>query len=174
MRVTPLGAYFADDLSLVVEQADLSAQVTHSHMEGRVGAIAVAVAAALACRSRDAQVRPDQYNFLNNVLRFIPASEVAENVRRARDLPAGSSLEIAVATLGNGYNVTAQDTVAFALWCAAQQLDNYEEAFWLTVEGLGDRDTTCAIVGGIVACYTGLEGIPEEWLRSREQLHTSN
>jgi len=41
---------------------------------------------------------------------------------------------------------------------------------WATVSALGDRDTTCAIVGGIVACYTGVVGIPPDWLAAREPL----
>jgi ADP-ribosylglycohydrolase len=75
-----------------------------------------------------------------------------------------------VAALGNGTGVSAQDTVPFALWCAGQRLGSFEEALWLTVSGLGDRDTTCAIVGGIVALYAGSEAIPAEWLQSRESL----
>src|SRR5262245_63984537 len=66
--------------------------------------------------------------------------------------------------------LTAPGTVPFALWCAAQHLDDYEEALWLTVSGLGDRDTTCAIAGGIVACCTGAEGIPAAWRAAREPL----
>jgi ADP-ribosylglycohydrolase len=50
MRVAPLGAYFADDLDLVVTEARRSAEVTHAHHEGIAGAIAVAVAAAWAWR----------------------------------------------------------------------------------------------------------------------------
>ncbi|HEY9611981.1 ADP-ribosylglycohydrolase family protein [Allocoleopsis sp.] len=45
-----------------------------------------------------------------------------------------------LAVLGNGDRISAQDTVPFALWCAAQHLDNYQEALWLTVKGLGDRE----------------------------------
>lgn len=41
---------------------------------------------------------------------------------------------------------------------------------WATVSGLGDRDTTCAIVGGIVALRVGLAGLPSEWLSHREPL----
>jgi ADP-ribosylglycohydrolase len=70
-------------------------------------------------------------------------------------------VQTAAALLGNGSLISAQDTVPFALWCAAGHLDDYEEALWTTVSGLGDRDTTCAIAGGIVACYTGVEGIPD-------------
>lgn len=44
------------------------------------------------------------------------------------------------------------------------------QALWLTVGGLGDRDTTCAIVGGIVACYTGSAAIPPAWRDAREPL----
>ena len=47
----------------------------------------------------------------------------------------------------------------FALWCAARHIDNYEEALWATVSGLGDRDTTCAIVGGVVTLATGRRAI---------------
>ena len=79
-------------------------------------------------------------------------------------------METAVQRLGNGTAVTAPDTVPFALWCAAARLTSYEEALWATVSGLGDRDTTCAIVGGIVAMYAGVESIPAEWLEHREQI----
>jgi ADP-ribosylglycohydrolase len=58
------------------------------------------------------------------------------------------------------------------LWCASQRFANFEEALWLTVSGLGDRDTTCAIVGGIVAMFTGVAGIPAEWQANREPLPT--
>jgi hypothetical protein len=39
-----------------------------------------------------------------------------------------------------------------------------------TVAGMGDRDTTCAIVGGIVALSAGRESIPRAWLSAREPL----
>src|SRR4051794_23069576 len=59
MRVAPLGAYFADDLGEVVEQARASAEVTHAHPEGQAGAIAVAVAAAWAWHARNRpELRP--------------------------------------------------------------------------------------------------------------------
>ncbi len=52
MRVAPLGAYYADDLSTLVEQARASAEVTHAHPEGQAGAIATALAAAWAWNHR--------------------------------------------------------------------------------------------------------------------------
>lgn len=72
--------------------------------------------------------------------------------------------------LGNGANVTAQDTVPFTVWAAARCLDNYPAGICTCVEAGEDVDTTSAIVGGIVAGYTGRAGIPEGWLSSREPL----
>ena len=72
--------------------------------------------------------------------------------------------------LGTGSKVTAADTVPFSLWCAARHLGDYEEALWTTVSGLGDRDTTCAIVGGIVALSCDPTVIPAAWFAAREPL----
>jgi ADP-ribosylglycohydrolase len=41
---------------------------------------------------------------------------------------------------------------------------------WDTVSILGDRDTTCAIVGGILALRTGRDLIPADWLAATETL----
>ncbi|MCP4245443.1 MAG: ADP-ribosylglycohydrolase family protein, partial [bacterium] len=50
--------------------------------------------------------------------------------------------------------------------------DDYVEAMWATVAAGGDRDTTCAIVGGIVACRVDADAIPESWRQAREPLPT--
>ena len=82
----------------------------------------------------------------------------------------GTPVHAAVSVLGNGSRVTAQDTVPFALWSATCHLNDYEEALWATVSGLGDRDTTCAIVGGVVVMQSGLRSIPKQWLHCREPI----
>jgi len=80
------------------------------------------------------------------------------------------SVAEAAYALGNGAQVLAQDTVPFALWVAATHLDDYPAAILACVEAGGDIDTTSAIVGGIVAAHTGVDGIPAEWLAAREPL----
>ncbi len=169
MRVTPVGAYFADDLHAVVENAAKSSDVTHAHPEAAAGAIAVAVGAALAAQAAGGPY-PDRQEFLDLVLPHVPSSVVREKVRHARGLDRSASVELAMSVLGSGHDISAQDTCPFALWCAGGHLDNYEEALWLTVSGLGDRDTTCAIVGGIVALSAGAASIPGAWVTSREPL----
>jgi ADP-ribosylglycohydrolase len=59
--------------------------------------------------------------------------------------------------------------VPFSLWCALRHPDDFREALWATVSGLGDRDTTCAIVGGLVALRSPP---PAEWVAAREGLPT--
>ena len=63
MRSAPVGAFFAENLEEVVDQADRSAIVTHAHREGRAGAIAVALAAAqaLLCRGDPERFRASVY-----------------------------------------------------------------------------------------------------------------
>jgi ADP-ribosylglycohydrolase len=170
MRVAPVGAYFAAEVEAAAENAARSAEVTHAHPEGIAGGIAVAVAAAYAWRFGSSGQLPARHEFNDQVLSSIPDSEVRHGAAQARDLPAGLPIREVVNRLGNGSRVSAMDTVPFALWCAGEQLNNYEEAIWLTLSGGGDADTTCAMVGGIVVAYTGLDAVPAKWLDHREAL----
>ncbi|HWO67584.1 MAG TPA: ADP-ribosylglycohydrolase family protein [Umezawaea sp.] len=97
------------------------------------------------------------------------AGQVRDGVVRARELLGVGSAE-AAHELGNGSRVTAQDTVPFTLWVAATHLADYPTAITACVRAGGDIDTTSAIVGGIVAAHTGVDGIPPEWLAAREPL----
>lgn len=169
MRVGPLGAYFADiDLKDVAEQARQSAETTHTHPEGIAGAIAIAVAAALAWRTRGNT--PTRKAFLDAILPYVPNSITSANIRRACDFADGITVALVAPVLGTGLQVSSQDTVPFSLWCAGEWLNDYEEAMWQTVSGMGDRDTTCAIVGSIVAMHVGEKGIPAAWRSAREPL----
>jgi ADP-ribosylglycohydrolase len=169
MRVAPLGAYFADDPARAAAQAARSAVVTHAHPEGVAGAVAVAAAAAHAARLYG-QPPPFCADFLALILPHVPSGAVADGLRLAATLPPETTVREAARLLGCGYNATAPDTVPFALWCAGQHLGDYEEALRLTASGLGDIDTTCAIVGGIVALSAGAGSIPNTWIAAREPL----
>jgi ADP-ribosylglycohydrolase len=173
MRVGPLGAWYADSTRRAAAQARATAEVTHAHPEGIAGAVAVAVAAALAARARLDGDRPEPARWLAAVTAALdPAGEVHAGVRRAAAL-LGRPADTAAAALGNGSRVTAQDTVPFTLWVAATHLDDYPTAIRVCVEAGGDVDTTAAIVGAVVAAYTGVGtpgGVPDGWLAAREPL----
>ncbi|WP_406286710.1 ADP-ribosylglycohydrolase family protein [Embleya sp. NBC_00896] len=163
MRVAPLGAWFADDLDAVVEQAALSAAVTHTHPEGIAGAVAVAVAAAGAVTLR----RPSAGEFVTYVRARTPVGLVRERLGAALDLVDRQDARAVGRILGNGRQVSAPDTVPFAVWSAARHLDDYAAAFWDTASAGGDVDTTCAIVGGIVGARAEL---PAGWAARVEEL----
>jgi ADP-ribosylglycohydrolase len=168
MRVAPVGAYFADDLDALVDHARASAEVTHAHPDGQAGAVAAALGAAYACLWREDRGQVDGKGLLDFVLDRTPPSATREMIERAAQIGAHEPVEVAMWSLGTGSKVTAADTVPFSLWCAARHLGDYEEALWTTVSGLGDRDTTCAIVGGIVALSCDRAAIPAAWLAARE------
>ncbi|MFE3193621.1 ADP-ribosylglycohydrolase family protein [Nocardia sp. NPDC059240] len=176
MRVAPLGAFYADDPETAVTQAIRSAEVTHSHPEGIIGAVAVAVAAATAGQARLAGIRPTPEQFLTTVLDRLDDGDTTRRIARARAL-LGAPYEQVATELGTGIQVTAQDTVPFTLWVAANHLANYRSAVATCVAAGGDTDTTSAIVGGIVATHTGIAnhtggpgGLPDTWLSAREPL----
>jgi ADP-ribosylglycohydrolase len=118
---------------------------------------------------RDAAGEPTSA-LLEAVIDHTPEGKTREGLAVARRLPLGESVRSAAEVLGNGSLVVSFDTVPFALWCAARHLARYEEALWATVAGLGDRDTTCAIVGSIVALAVGRDRLPAAWLAAREPL----
>jgi ADP-ribosylglycohydrolase len=78
--------------------------------------------------------------------------------------------ETAAYFLGNGREVAAHNTVPFTIWAAARHLPDFEQAIWSTASVGGDVDTTCAIVGGIIAAGAGAGRLPAAWLRAAEPL----
>lgn len=173
MRVAPLGAYFAGDLSRAVEAARASAIVTHTHSEGVAGTIAVAIAAGAAWQLRDEDPPARAARMFEAVLDSTPESQVRRGILIASQTPAAVPVEAVAKALGNGALVTAADTVPFALWCAAQHPDDFIRSLTLTISGGGDCDTNAAIVGGIVALSVGGDGIPVDWRREKEPFPAS-
>ena len=166
MRVAPLGAYFADDPGRAASEAVLSAEVTHTHPEGVAGAVAIAVAAALA--AGEPGLRGE--DFLDEVAERTPPGLVRDGIGNAMTLLHLEDPRSAAASLGNGRYISAPDTVPFTLWVVAKHPEDFAAAFWATACVGGDVDTTCAIVGGVIAARVGLDGIPDEWLERCEAL----
>ena len=153
----------------MITQARLSAEVTHAHPESIAGTIAVASAATLAWQLRLDEGMSRQ-KFLDQVIACVPESNVRDKLILARDLDGNESITHVAAILGNGQNAAVQTTVPFALWCASDFRKSFEDTIWQTLEGQGDCDTICAIVGGITAMRVGIEGIPLTWQQSCEPI----
>jgi ADP-ribosylglycohydrolase len=154
MRSAVVGAYFAGDLDRTAEQTAKHAEITHAHEEGIDGAVAVALAAGMAASTGDFDL-----------------AEIAKYVhlmRRAAGLSLNTESAYAATILGNGIGLRATDTVPLALWMAKKHWGDFESAMWDLVAAGGDRDTTCAIAGGVMAA--GGAKIPEKWLEMSEKL----
>ena len=173
MRVSPIGAYYFDDLTTVKRLATQSAEITHTNIEGITGAIAVAVATAIATQIKLTSKKITPKTFIESVLKELPDSDTTAKINKSLSIPYHYNIETVKTILGNGRKIMAQDTVPFSIWCAAHQLDNFEEALWKAVSILGDRDTTCAIVGGITMMSSEEKNIPQKWLDSVEKFEIS-
>ncbi|WP_404816685.1 ADP-ribosylglycohydrolase family protein [Streptomyces thermolineatus] len=167
MRVAPLGAWFAGEPERAAHEAERSALTTHRHREAVAGATAVAVAACLVADASGPPPGPEE--LLTGVLELLPRSAVHAGVGRARDMLDYGDVATVAAVLGSGRRTSAHDTVPFTLWAAARHLGDYEQALWATAQAGGDVDTTCAIVGGIVACGPGVP-VPATWAGRTEEL----
>ena len=170
MRVAPLGAFFADEPDRIPAEAAASAEVTHAHPDGIAGAVAVAVAAGVLWRTRTEPHDSVGEAVFDAVLAQTPAGPTRDGVERAATLSADLHVDVAAHRLGTGDRVLTSDTVPFCLWSACRRGYDFEEALWETVRGLGDRDTTCAVVGGLLACRLGVDDIPARWRAEREPL----
>jgi ADP-ribosylglycohydrolase len=164
MRAAPIGAYYTGDLERVKAEALRSAEPTHAHADGAAGAVAVAVAAALAASG------VDRTKLIEQVARRTPPGVTLDRLRRAAEIDLQANPADVGGELGTGLDVAAHDTVPFCLWVAARHLDSYEEAVWTATSQHGDRDTTGAIVGGIVVLATGEDQIPVLWRAATEAL----
>ena len=151
MRAAPIGAYFADDLDKVMYEARKSAEVTHSHIEGRT-----------IWNKKAGEYFKDGKDFLYDIAQVMPESDTKYKILSAASIKRESKIDFVISVLGNGMKLTAQDTVPFCLWCVAYYYESLEEALWKAVSALGDRDTICAIVGGIVSLYENR--VPRKWL----------
>ncbi|MEU8634677.1 ADP-ribosylglycohydrolase family protein [Amycolatopsis sp. NPDC048633] len=161
MRVAPLGAWFCDNLPQALRQAELSAVITHSHLEGVAGAVAVAAAAAL----RAASPGLAGADLLDGVIPLVPPGRVRDGLTLALKF---SGAREAAAKLGTGRELAAHDTVPLALWIAARFGDSFVDALWTVAQVAEDVDTVGAIVGGVLAA----DGtpVPESWRAACEPL----
>jgi ADP-ribosylglycohydrolase len=170
-RVAPLGAYYAERApEVVVAEATKSAEVTHRHPEGVAGAVAVALAAAVAWRQRIHSISFVTEAIFESLLEHLPSeSLVRKGIATAAKLEMTTPPDEAARILGNGLSVTCPDTVPYAIWSACRHLNDFKAAMLETLFGGGDADTNCAIVGGIVSLYAG-QHWPDDWMDRREAL----
>lgn len=135
MRVSPCG-YYAKSFDEAFQLAQISAEVTHNHPEGIIGAQAVA---AMIYLLRSGEYLEKGKVFLKNHC-FYDLDKIGENW----------------ATIQRDYSfdVTCQGSVPEAIYCAMKNIsspEGYENTVREAVSLGGDADTQGAIAGGIAA-----------------------
>jgi poly(ADP-ribose) glycohydrolase ARH3 len=166
MRIAPVGVYFHDDPDLYA-QAEKSARVTHTHELGVDGAAVLAKAVAMAT-VLDPQVDFPFDDFCRELQAFARTSEFREKVKLAQELAAGEASNIEVAHQ-LGADVTAQNSVPFAIYSFLRSPESYEECLFTAVLSGGDRDTMGAMACGISGAYLGIDAIPAQWRKKLEK-----
>jgi len=137
MRVSPLG-WYEQSLDRVLQQAQQSAVVTHSHPQGIKGAQAVAGAIFMARHGK-----------------------TKDQIKEYIEQNFGYALDITPDEIRPTYqfDVTCQGSVPQAISCFLYS-HNYEDAIRTAVSIGGDSDTIACITGSIAeACYGG---VPQE------------
>ncbi len=173
MRAAPLGAYLYNNTDKLIAETKKSAEVTHSNLEAKVGATAIAYAAALSVNLRLSNKTISAEDFIKSVYSKLEDSDTKSKIGKSLHIPKSYRIDTVVAILGNGVRLLSQDTVPIAIWCAAHYLNSFEDALWTAVSALGDRDTICAMVGSIVILYAPENTIPAEWIQSVESVENT-
>lgn len=177
MRAAAIGAYFYNDLEKVKKNAELSCEVTHANKEAIEGTKAIALASAFAVQEKLEIIQMSQQDFIHKIQDELEDSDMKSKLNKVLYLDGKPSIELLVKTLGNGIKMTAQDTVPLVIWMLSRYRNNFEECLWHTVSVLGDRDTTCAMVGGVSILCCDENTIPywvkdvENWKKSKFYEH---
>ena len=132
MRVSPVGFAF-DNVNIILEQAKLSAAISHNHPEGIKGAQATALAVFLARTTHD-----------KTIVRGEISARFDYDLARTVD---GIRPDYA-------FDVSCQGTVPEAIICFLDS-HSYEDAVRNAISLGGDSDTLACITGAIAEAFYG-------------------
>ena len=132
MRVSPVGFAF-DTVEEVLEQARLTAVISHNHPEGIKGARATALAVFLARTEHN-----------------------KEEIRQQISRRFGYDLQRSIGEIrpAYGFRISCQETVPEAIVAFLDSV-SYEDALRNAISLGGDSDTLACITGGIAEAYYG-------------------
>lgn len=151
MRAAPFGVFFRNDMKTLVEAVSIDSAITHRSPDAKAGAIAIAVATALAANG-------DTENLLNRVFEKLPESSIRKTISTLDVLISSDYIKPREALRALGTSANIKETVPAALYCFLK-LDRFMSAVHLAIKAGGDTDTTAAIVGSLFGAKDGLSGI---------------
>ena len=156
IRTAPIGLYYYRDRRRLIEIAGRSSVITHGHPCAVAGAVANALAAAMALQD----AAPEAFvPTLIEATRDI-SSEFGEKIGQ---VPEALSMapDGAFDVLGDAW--VAEEAIACALYCFLRSPRDYTATVLTAANCSGDSDSVACIAGGISGAYNGLAAIPERW-----------
>jgi poly(ADP-ribose) glycohydrolase ARH3 len=164
-RVAPIGLFYHDDLDTLVEAAALSAEVTHAHLLGKAGAVAVALSVALAVKQASPR---DLFDGVQDTLAAHGYADLLPHLAVLPDLLDGWPSPPQVVERLGGNTLTVQQCVPAGLYSVLRHPDSFEKAVSFAASLGGDADSIAAIAGAIAGAQHGLVGIPARWVERLE------
>lgn len=172
MRVSPIGCFFYDDFKKLEEKVTLSAMITHKHPEAIAGALAQALAIAVATRWALAGKPKNPQELFSQIFDHVKvvSRTFAEALKKlcALPYPFPDPLEGSF-HLSKVFpcDVSAKGSVPVAIG-AFLFTNSFEEAVITAVNVGGDTDTIGAMTGALAGAYYGLDSIPARWCEGIE------
>lgn len=162
MRVAPLGLLPGLGFGSVAALARRQAAVTHTHLLGQDGAVAQAVAVAVAVRTTPGEP-VDVDRFLAVIASQVRASQVRTALQSVAALVRrGAAASEVAQRVGN--DVTALGSVPAALTAFLRFPDDPAQAIRFAVCMGGDTDTIAAMVGALGGARCAEQAVPVTWL----------
>ena len=162
MRSAPIGLYYHDDETRMIEVAKASGLPTHGHPTALAAAVGTAYLTALALRGESPETYVDK---LAEVTEDIDGDFVA-CIHRVPAVLEMEDEEWALESLGRGW--VGEEAVALALYCFLHSPADYRRTVLRGANTEGDSDSIACIAGAISGAYNGIEAISEEWVRDVE------
>lgn len=154
IRLVPLAfmidPFTQDGQSLIAEVCE---RIYHNE-EAFHGALAIAMAIRL--------VQNDRHNFIQGILKHLPAGEVFD---RLQEISQGAVERIHKVGKRFSGDPRALDTVPLAIYAAQQAPEiGLNSMMNDIVMAGGDSDALCALAGAIAGAYLGPDAISEDWM----------
>ncbi|RLA91131.1 MAG: hypothetical protein DRG20_02285 [Deltaproteobacteria bacterium] len=171
MRIAPVGFFFYDDLSKLEKAAILSSKITHKHPNGIAGALAQALAVAIATSKAIKKEKVIKEEFIKIIIeRVKPISiDMETELLKIKKLALVSSVDEKIDLVVKNFrrDVSAPGAVPAAIASFLLATD-FKEAVIIAVNAGGDTDTIGAMAGSIAGAYWGFNMIPSNWFEVLE------
>lgn len=170
MRIAPVGVLYNSKPELLINTAEETSRITHTHELGIEGAILQAYGIGLAVNAQpERPAEPDTSEFINQLDNLSCLSDFKVKLASIRDflsMDDEPTKERLISELG--VSIRIHRSVPMAIYCFLKMKHSFKDAVVYAVNMGGDTDTIGAMTGALAGALHGAEEIPAEWLDTLE------